>query len=79
MESNTPLGDSALQIIQVQVENLHYLMIEAYAKRDSQYHAVVEVIAAMKSNNGSIKSWIKDLESALGIEEMKVYEHNSGR
>lgn len=46
---------------------------------DKQYHAVVEVIAAMKSNNGSIKSWIKDLESALGIEELKVYDNNSGR
>jgi len=46
---------------------------------DPTYHAVVEVIAAMKSNNGSIKLWIKDLESALGIEEMKVYDNNSGR
>ena len=75
---HTPLGDSALQIIQVQAENLHYLMTEAYAKRDSQYHAVVEVIAAMKSNNGSIKSWIKELESALNIEEMKVDNHSGG-
>jgi hypothetical protein len=53
-------------------------MTEAYAKRDSQYHAVVEVIAAMKSNNGSIKSWIKELESALNIEEMKVDNHSGG-
>ena len=45
---------------------------------DSQYHAVVEVIAAMKSNNGSVRSWIKDLESALGIEEI-TYDHHSGR
>jgi hypothetical protein len=46
---------------------------------DPQYHAVVEVIAAMKSNNGSIGQWIQELESALGIEEMKVYDNNSGR
>jgi protein associated with RNAse G/E len=78
MESNTPLGDSALQIIQIQTENLHYLMTEAYTKRDNQYHAVVEVIAAMKSNRGSIQQWIKELESALNIEEMQV-DNYSGR
>jgi hypothetical protein len=44
---------------------------------DPQYHAVVEVIAAMKSNRGSIQQWIKELESALGIEEMKVDNHKS--
>ena len=41
---------------------------------DPQYHAVVEVIAAMKSNNGSVKTWIRDLELALGIEEILVIE-----
>jgi hypothetical protein len=46
--------------------------------KDSQYHAVVEVIAAMKSNRGSTQQWIKELESALEIEEMKV-DNNSGR
>jgi hypothetical protein len=45
---------------------------------DQQYHAVVEVIAAMKSNRGSVQTWIKELESALGIEE-KVYDNHSGR
>jgi len=29
-KSITPLGDSALEIVQVQVENLHYLMNQAY-------------------------------------------------
>ena len=28
--SKTPLGDSALEILQVQAENLHYLMTQAY-------------------------------------------------
>jgi hypothetical protein len=46
---------------------------------DPQYHAVVEIIAAMKSNNGSTQQWIKELESALGIEEMKIYDNNQGR
>ena len=46
---------------------------------DQQYHAVVEVIAAMKSNRGSTQQWIKELESALEIEEMKVNDNNSGR
>jgi hypothetical protein len=41
---------------------------------DQQYHAVVEVIAAMKSNRGSVQQWIKDLELALGIEEILVIE-----
>ena len=41
---------------------------------DPQYHAVVEVIAAMKSNRGSIQQWIKELESALGIKEILVIE-----
>lgn len=48
------------------------------AMDDPQYHAVVEVIAAMKSNNGSVQSWIKDLESALDIEEI-TYDHHQGR
>ena len=45
---------------------------------DQQYHAVVEVIAAMKSNRGSVQIWIKALESALEIEETKG-DNYSGR
>ena len=45
---------------------------------EPKYHAVVEVIAAMKSNRGSVQEWIKELESAIEIEEMKV-DHHSGR
>jgi len=41
---------------------------------DQQYHAVIEVIAAMKSNRGSVQQWIKELESALNIEEISVIE-----
>ncbi len=44
---------------------------------DQQYHAVVEVIAAMKSNRGDTQQWIKELESALDIEEMKIDNHKS--
>ena len=44
---------------------------------EPQYHAVVEVIAAMKSNRGDTQQWIKELESALEIEEMKVDNHKS--
>lgn len=44
---------------------------------DSQYHAVVQVIAAMKSNRGSHQQFIKDLESALGIKEITVDHHQS--
>ena len=44
---------------------------------DRQYHAVIEVIAAMKSNRGSVQQWIKELESALEIEEMKDDNHQS--
>ena len=43
--------------------------------KDNQYHAVIEVIAAMKSNRGSIQQWIKELESALAIEEITVDNH----
>ena len=42
---------------------------------ERQYHAVVEVIAAMKSNRGSVQTWIKELESALDIEEITVDHH----
>ena len=45
---------------------------------DLQYHAVIEVIAAMKSNVGSHQQWITDLESALGIQEIKG-DNYSGR
>ena len=45
---------------------------------EPQYHAVVEVIAAMKSNRGDTQQWIKELESALDIEEI-TYDHHSGR
>jgi len=45
---------------------------------DDQYHAVIEVIAAMKSNRGDTQQWIKELESAMEIEEIKV-DHHSGR
>jgi len=41
---------------------------------EPKYHAVVEVIAAMKSNRGSIQQWIKELEAALNIEEISVIE-----
>jgi hypothetical protein len=41
---------------------------------EPQYHAIVEVIARMKSNLGSSHVWAKELENILGIEEMKVYE-----
>ena len=44
---------------------------------EPQYHAVVEVIAAMKSNRGDTQQWIKELEAALDIEEMKVDNHKS--
>ena len=33
-KSTTPLGDNALEIQQVQAENLHYLMSQAYAAID---------------------------------------------
>lgn len=33
-KSTTPLGDNALEILQVQAENLHYLMSQAYAAID---------------------------------------------
>ncbi len=45
---------------------------------DQQYHAVIEVIAAMKSNRGSVQTWIKELESALVIEEMKGDNYQGG-
>ena len=32
---------------------------------------IIEVIARMKSNLGTTKEWAKDLEQALGIEELK--------
>ena len=44
---------------------------------EPKYHAVVEVIAAMKSNRGSVQTWIKELESALDIEEITVDHHTS--
>ena len=44
---------------------------------ERQYHAVVEVIAAMKSNRGDTQQWIKELESALDIEEITVDNHQS--
>lgn len=31
---------------------------------------VTEIIAAMKSNNGSVKEWAEQLEQAIGIETM---------
>jgi hypothetical protein len=45
---------------------------------DQQYHAVIEVIAAMKSNRGSVQIWIKALESALEIEETKGDNYQGG-
>lgn len=44
---------------------------------EPQYHAVVGVIAAMKSNRGDTQQWIKELESALDIEEITVDNHQS--
>ena len=43
---------------------------------EPQYHAIVEVIANMKSNNGNGQQWAKDLEKILGVEEMVIYENN---
>ena len=33
---------------------------------------ITEIIAAMKSNNGNVKQWAKELEDALGIETMTI-------
>jgi len=33
---------------------------------------IVEIIAAMKSNNGNVKQWAKELEDALGIETISI-------
>ena len=43
---------------------------------EPQYHAIVEVIANMKSNNGNGQQWAKDLEKIIGVEEMVIYENN---
>jgi hypothetical protein len=42
---------------------------------EPQYHAIVEVIAKMKSNFGDSQSWAKELETILGVEEMIIYEN----
>jgi hypothetical protein len=42
---------------------------------EPQHHAIVEVIAKMKSNLGSSQEWAKELENILGIEEMKIYDN----
>jgi len=33
---------------------------------------LIEIIASMKSNNGNVKQWAKELEEAIGIEEIVV-------
>jgi len=33
---------------------------------------VTEIIAAMKSNNGNVKQWAKELEDAIGIETISI-------
>ena len=40
---------------------------------EPQYHAIVEVIARMKSNFGDSQSWAKELETILCIEDMIIY------
>ena len=42
---------------------------------EPQYHAIVEVIAKIKSNLGDPKDWAKQLENIIGIEEMIIYEN----
>jgi len=34
---------------------------------------ITEIIAAMKSNNGNVKQWAKELEDALGIETISIH------
>ena len=34
---------------------------------------IMEIIAAMKSNNGNVKQWAKELEDALGIETISIH------
>jgi hypothetical protein len=41
---------------------------------EPEFHALVELVARMKSNLGSSQEWAKDLEKILEIEEMKIYE-----
>lgn len=33
---------------------------------------LIEIIASMKSNNGNVKQWAKELENAIGIEEIVI-------
>jgi hypothetical protein len=45
-KSITPLGDNALKILQVQAENLHYLMNQAYEaiERVRELHKPIEEV-----------------------------------
>ena len=31
---------------------------------------IIEIIANMKSNNGNVKQWARQLEDALGVEQL---------
>ena len=42
---------------------------------EPQFHAIVELIARIKSNLGSSQEWAKELEKIVNIEEMKIYEN----
>ena len=50
-------------------------MALSYEILDSQFHALVELVARMKSNLGSSQEWAKQLEEVIGIKEMKIYEN----
>ena len=41
-------------------------------------YRIIEIIAAMKSNNGSVKEWAEQLEQAIGIEPITTTVEISG-
>ena len=51
---------------------MHYTENYLLKTIDGLTGRVTEIIAAMKSNNGNVKQWAKELEDAIGIETMTI-------
>jgi hypothetical protein len=76
--SNTPLGDSALELIKIQSENLHYLMQQAYEtiERVKQLHNPVvsnkEIVCSECLADGGMESMFYPCATIRAINGQRI-------
>jgi hypothetical protein len=59
-------------VIEPKVQTMNGEREPSYLMDSVERLRLIEIIASMKSNNGNVKQWAKELENAIGIEEIVI-------